>query len=165
MTPERWRQVEGIFQTALDLPVERRATYLSDACGADSTLHEEVVSRLASHETGDYSFEDLVPEEIKAKRFDPFGEDVDPLIGKRLGAYEIVREIGRGGMGAVYEAVRVDKEFTRRVAIKLVKRGKETAIKDLSGWRRLSRSTPLASLSSASIRILRTCVLIHDSET
>ena len=126
MTPERWRQVEDIFQTALDMPVERRATYLSDACGADSTLHEEVVSLLASHETGDYSFEDLVPEEIKAKRFDPFGEDVDPLIGKRLGAYEIVREIGRGGMGAVYEAVRVDKEFTRRVAIKLVKRGMDT---------------------------------------
>ncbi|HEV2904694.1 MAG TPA: serine/threonine-protein kinase, partial [Pyrinomonadaceae bacterium] len=126
MTPERWRQVEDIFQTALDLPVERRASYLSDACGADSTLHEEVVSLLASHETGDYSFEDLVPEEIKAKRFDPFGEDRDPLIGKRLGAYEIVREIGRGGMGAVYEAVRVDKEFSRRVAIKLVKRGMDT---------------------------------------
>src|SRR5918992_2386805 len=126
MTPERWRQVEDIFQTALDLPVERRATYLSDACGTDSTLHEEVVSLLASHETGDYSFEDLVPEEIKAKRFDPFGEDLDPLIGKRLGAYEIVREIGRGGMGAVYEAVRVDKEFSRRVAIKLVKRGMDT---------------------------------------
>ena len=126
MTPERWRQVENIFQTALDLPPDRRESYLSDACGADSTLHEEVVSLLASHESGEYSFEDLVPSEIKAKRFDPFGEDRDPLLGRRLGAYRIEREIGRGGMGAVYEAVRVDKEFTKRVAIKLVKRGMDT---------------------------------------
>ena len=126
MTPERWRQVENIFQTALDMPAEKRASFVSDACGTDSTLHEDVVSLLAAHETGDYSFEDLVPAEIKAKRFDPFAEDADPLIGRRLGAYEIVREIGRGGMGAVYEAVRADKEFTRRVAIKLVKRGMDT---------------------------------------
>lgn len=125
MTPERWRKVENIFQTALDLPPDRRASYLTDACGTDLTLKEEVVSLLASHESGDYSFEDLVPAEIKAKRFDPFGEDVDPLLGKRLGAYQIVREVGRGGMGAVYEAVRV-AEFSQRVAIKLVKRGMDT---------------------------------------
>src|SRR5574341_376668 len=126
MTPERWQQVENIFQTALDLPAEKRASYLSDACGNDHTLKEEVVSLLASHETGDYSFEDLIPADIKAKRFDPFADDQDPLIGRRLGAYEIVREVGRGGMGAVYEAVRADKEFTKRVAIKLVKRGMDT---------------------------------------
>ncbi len=48
------------------------------------------------------------------------------MIGRRLGAYRIEREIGRGGMGAVYEAVRVDKEFNKRVAIKLVKRGMDT---------------------------------------
>jgi serine/threonine-protein kinase len=126
MTPERWRQVENIFQTALDMPAERRASYLSEACGQDHTLQEEIVSLLASHESGDYSFEDLIPADIKAKRFDPFADDHDPLIGRRLGAYEIVREIGRGGMGAVYEAVRVDKEFTKRAAIKLVKRGMDT---------------------------------------
>ena len=127
MTPERWRQVENIFQTALDLPAERRASYLTEVCAQDPTLQGEVVSLLARHESGDYSLEDLVPADIKAKRFDPFADDDhDPLIGRRLGAYEIVREIGRGGMGAVYEAVRVDREFQKRVAIKLVKRGMDT---------------------------------------
>ena len=48
------------------------------------------------------------------------------MIGRRLGAYRIEREIGRGGMGAVYEAIRVDNEFNKRVAIKLVKRGMDT---------------------------------------
>src|SRR5689334_19540645 len=126
MTPERWRQVENIFQTALDLPAERRASYLTEACAQDPTLQGEVVSLLARHESGDYSLEDLIPADIKARRFDPFADDQDPLIGRRLGAYEIVREIGRGGMGAVYEAVRVDREFQKRVAIKLVKRGMDT---------------------------------------
>jgi len=50
----------------------------------------------------------------------------DPLIGVRLGAYRIERQVGRGGMGAVYEARRVDQEFNKRVAIKLVKRGMDT---------------------------------------
>jgi len=53
-------------------------------------------------------------------------DDQDPMIGRRLGAYRIEREIGRGGMGAVYEAVRADNEFTKRAAIKLVKRGMDT---------------------------------------
>jgi hypothetical protein len=126
MTPERWRQVENIFQTALDMPAEKRASYLTEACAQDPTLQGEVVSLLARHESGEYSLEDLIPADIKARRFDPFADDQDPLIGRRLGAYEIVREIGRGGMGAVYEAVRVDREFQRRVAIKLVKRGMDT---------------------------------------
>jgi eukaryotic-like serine/threonine-protein kinase len=125
MTPERRRQVEDIFQTALDLPAERRASYLSEACAGDLTLQDEVVSLLASH-PGEYVFEDLIPADMPVKAPDSLNDDYDPLIGRRVGAYRIEREIGRGGMGAVYEAVRADKEFTKRVAIKLVKRGMDT---------------------------------------
>ncbi len=46
--------------------------------------------------------------------------------GARFGAYQIIREIGRGGMGAVYLAARADDEFNKQVAIKLVKRGIDT---------------------------------------
>jgi tetratricopeptide (TPR) repeat protein/serine/threonine protein kinase len=125
MTPERWQQVEEIFQTALDLPAAQRASYLSEACAHDETLHEEVVNLLASHETGDYSFSELIPPEA-AVTVNPFANDRDPLIGRRVGAYRIEREIGRGGMGTVYEAIRADREFSKRVAIKLVKRGMDT---------------------------------------
>ena len=48
------------------------------------------------------------------------------MLGRRLGSYRIEREIGRGGMGAVYEASRADNEFNKRAAIKLVKRGMDT---------------------------------------
>jgi non-specific serine/threonine protein kinase/serine/threonine-protein kinase len=50
----------------------------------------------------------------------------DTSIGRRIGAYRIVRELGRGGMGAVYLAERADQEFTKQVAIKLLKRGTDT---------------------------------------
>src|SRR4030095_13016542 len=52
--------------------------------------------------------------------------DEDPMVGKVLGSYRIEREIGRGGMGAVYEACRADGEFRLRVAVKVVKRGIDT---------------------------------------
>ena len=50
----------------------------------------------------------------------------DSMIGRRVGIYELVKEIGRGGMGAVYLAERADGEFRQRVAVKLVKRGTDT---------------------------------------
>lgn len=126
MTPERWQQVEEIFQTALDLPLGKRASYLSQACAGDLSLHKEVVNLLNYHETGERGLDDLVPADAQIKGTDTLADEVDPMIGRRLGAYRIVREIGRGGMGAVYEATRADKEFSKRVAIKLVKRGMDT---------------------------------------
>ena len=55
-------------------------------------------------------------------------EDIqeNSMIGKRVGVYELKREIGRGGMGAVYLAERADGEFRQTVAIKLIKRGMDT---------------------------------------
>src|SRR5262249_35032745 len=63
MTPERWQQVEQIFQTALDLPEPQRASYLSEVCAGDETLRDEVVNLIAYHETGDSVLKDLVPPE------------------------------------------------------------------------------------------------------
>lgn len=126
MTRERSQQVEEIFQTALKLPAAKRAAYLSEACAGDLSLRQEIANLLSGYETEDYEFEGLIPPEVQAHNQEAFDDDHDPLIGRRVGAYRIVREIGRGGMGTVYEAVRADKEFSKRVAIKLVKRGMDT---------------------------------------
>jgi serine/threonine protein kinase/tetratricopeptide (TPR) repeat protein len=48
------------------------------------------------------------------------------MIGRRIGVYRLEEEVGRGGMGVVYRAVRVDGEFDQTVAIKLIKRGMDT---------------------------------------
>jgi serine/threonine protein kinase/tetratricopeptide (TPR) repeat protein len=128
MTPERWQQVEEIFQAALDRTPEERVRYVCDACADDVDLRRDVESLLLQHESAGNLLEQPLYGETELSALAPlvYAEYEDPLIGRRLGAYRIEREIGRGGMGAVYEAVRVDKEFNKRAAIKLVKRGMDT---------------------------------------
>src|SRR5215510_12477909 len=130
MTSERWLQVEEIFQTALDLKPGERQHYLANACADDTALRHEVESLLSQHESAGDLLEEPISAETGLHALESLAkaahEEVDPMIGRRLGAYQIQREIGRGGMGAVYEAIRVDQEFHKRVAIKLVKRGMDT---------------------------------------
>src|SRR6476661_7234873 len=126
MTPERWRQVEEIFQSALDLQPEARAAFLAEACAADTTLKGHVEALLSQHDSGGGLLEQPLYGTTEMNALESFIEEEDPLIGRRLGTYRIEREIGRGGMGAVYEASRADNEFHKRAAIKLVKRGMDT---------------------------------------
>src|SRR5882724_956215 len=133
MTPERWRQVEEIFQAALDRVPEERSRYVSAVCADDASLKRDVESLLLQYDSAGelldkplYGATDMGALSAIGALASAHDDDQDPMIGRRLGAYRIEREIGRGGMGAVYEAVRADNEFTKRAAIKLVKRGMDT---------------------------------------
>jgi serine/threonine protein kinase/tetratricopeptide (TPR) repeat protein len=132
MTPDRWKQIEEVFQTAVDLPPRERRQYIVEACTGDDTLREQVEQLVAQHDrAGDFieepAFADLRhthdPDATTLTTTDSFD---DPSIGRKVGVYRILREIGRGGMGAVYLAERADSEFRRQVAIKLIKRGMDT---------------------------------------
>jgi serine/threonine protein kinase len=125
MTPERWRQVEEIFQAALDLFGEERNRYLSEACLNDTQLKRDVESLLTQYDSAGALLEEPIYN-AELSVLGSFVEERDPMIGRRVGSYRIEREIGRGGMGAVYEALRADNEFNKRAAIKLVKRGMDT---------------------------------------
>ncbi|MGH9769682.1 MAG: protein kinase domain-containing protein, partial [Blastocatellia bacterium] len=127
MTPERWKQVKDIFNAALDRSVDERETFLDEACGGDLSLRHQVEHLINSHEqAGDFievpaaAFQDSLPPD------DAVTMQFDSMAGRQVGVYKLIREIGRGGMGAVYLAVRADKEFRQRGAIKLVKRGMDT---------------------------------------
>ncbi|HJQ32711.1 MAG TPA: protein kinase [Pyrinomonadaceae bacterium] len=134
MTPERWQQIEDLFQTAVDLPPAERRPYVARAAGHDDTLYEQVVALVAQYEaSGDFIEEPALAFSPLQASTDAFatapvtgGELVDPAIGRRIGQYILSREVGRGGMGAVYEAFRADGEFRQRVAVKLIKRGMDT---------------------------------------
>ena len=107
MTAEHWTRVKQIVGDAIEIDAAGRGAFLGQACGDDAGLRAEVESLLAAE--------------------DPTGRFLEPdRPPDRIGAYRIVREIGRGGMGTVYEGARADAQFEQRVAIKIVKRGMDT---------------------------------------
>src|SRR5262245_57216897 len=127
MTPERWKQVKEIFNTALDRSVDEREAFLNEACGGELSLPQTVERLINSHEqAGDFIEDRAATSKDSLLTDEDFTLLPDPMIGRQIGAYKLVREIGRGGMGAVYLAVRADDQYQKRVALKLVKRGMDT---------------------------------------
>lgn len=126
MSPEKWKRLEEIFNQAVVLPPEKRETFLDEACRGDRELREHAESLLEN----DSEAEDF----IEASPYISYLEDVveqreaeiDAYVGRKIGAFRLVREIGRGGMGAVFLAERDDREFQQKVAVKLIKRGMDS---------------------------------------
>ena len=116
---EHWQEIKTLLEGALERRSADRARYLDRACGDDGRLRREVESLLAAEgEAGDFI------EQPAFSLRDPRSEPT--LTGRRLGAWRLVEEIGRGGMGRVYRAVRADDAFDRQVAVKVLKRGLDT---------------------------------------
>ncbi|MCB1032344.1 MAG: serine/threonine protein kinase, partial [Acidobacteria bacterium] len=119
---DRWQQAKELFEAALEHPPEERTSFLQQACGDDLALRAEVESLL---EADDRSLPWIDGHVFQASA----GLWEDPPLqveGSRIGAYELVRELGRGGMGAVYLATRADDQFQQQVAIKVIKRGMDS---------------------------------------
>ncbi len=101
----------------MDQPPADRATYL-ERVEADVGLRREVEALMtASDLTDDRLGAPLGRIEVPSRNGPLFAA------GRRVGAYDIVRLVGRGGMGAVYEAARADDQYRKRVAIKIVQAG------------------------------------------
>ncbi len=115
LTPERLARLQDCFERALELDTDARDTFLRTLYGDDADLATRVRGLLDAHAQTSSGFESPVSVEFG------IDDDLDRWIGKRVGVYDIVRRIGVGGMGAVYEAVRDDDQFRKRVAIKLLR--------------------------------------------
>ncbi|HWM92542.1 MAG TPA: serine/threonine-protein kinase [Thermoanaerobaculia bacterium] len=119
MHPERFQRVERLFGEVLERSVVERQAILA---GEDADLIADVERLLAADVQAGRFLEDAVASGAAAVLQD----ETQGEIGRRLGPYRLVRELGRGGMGVVYLAERDDEEFQHRVAIKLLHRGLET---------------------------------------
>ena len=121
MTPERWQEIRAVFEQA-EMQIENeRARYLDAACKGDAGLRNEVESLLAAAARAGGEF--LGSPVAGLMQQLPEEEPHSARIGRRVGAYKIIAEIGHGGMGEVYRAVRIDGQFDQQVAIKLVRLG------------------------------------------
>ena len=138
-----WQRVKALWHAVHDQPDDVQAAHFSDATWDDDVRDE--VRRLLRHAAtmGDrfetpalvaFGQDALMAStlaDVRAGVADAArdgGEPAGPMIGRRLGRYQIVRRIGAGGMGAVYEAQRVDAAYAQRVAIKTLWRGADSAL-------------------------------------
>jgi tetratricopeptide (TPR) repeat protein len=116
MTPDHWGRLKEIFEAALQEPLPEREAFLDRVC-ADPELRTEAAKLLAAHDQAETFIEDSPVAGLAAAHAEPAP---DAWLGRRVGPYRLLAEIGRGGMGTVYRAVRDDDQYRKEVAIKLV---------------------------------------------
>jgi serine/threonine protein kinase/tetratricopeptide (TPR) repeat protein len=138
VTPERWQKIESIFQSAVEIAPDERRKYIFEQCGADEELKREVERLIADLDSAksfiespmwqnsDFLSSFAQKELTFFKESVPENDPANQMIGRRVGVYELKKELGRGGMGAVYLATRADGEFFKQVAVKLIKRGMDS---------------------------------------
>ena len=117
ISPDRWQQVELLYHEALARDDGERAAFLRDACAGDEALRREIES-LLGFESQARGFMTSPALEAMAPAPIELDEAARPLVGQRLGPYEIKSMLGAGGMGAVYRAR--DTRLGRDVAIKIL---------------------------------------------
>ncbi|HEX8266978.1 MAG TPA: protein kinase [Pyrinomonadaceae bacterium] len=141
MSESNWNKKKEIFIAVLDVPETRRADFLDENCGNNTELRKEVEKLLDAHSTNESFIEK------PAFQIAPAVAD-ERLSGKQFGHYKIIREIGRGGMGAVFLAERSDGAFKQQVALKIVR---QTILDSETEKRFLRERQILASLNHPNI--------------
>jgi eukaryotic-like serine/threonine-protein kinase len=114
---EQQDRVTDIFNSALEHNPADRTEFVRQACGHDEALRAEIESLLRRYDSN-------FLENLSTPELPPISSEA--MTGRQLGAYQIVRELGHGGMAVVFLAERADQEFRKRVAIKMVKLGVES---------------------------------------
>ena len=117
---ERYQQLKELFQAALECAPDQRAALLDQACAGDAALRAELESLLAHCERSEGFLETPA---VAAPAGFISDDRAEVTVGRQIGPYRILRELGHGGMGAVYLAVRDDEQYQKQVAIKLIRGG------------------------------------------
>lgn len=129
MDADRWRRVQEVLDTALTREPTEWPAVLDETCSGDPELRREVEALLARLDTAQ-GFLESPPVGLAAALVAEAREvEAGPShIGRRIGAYRLVQEIGRGGMARVFLAERADGQFEQQVALKLLRPGMDTEI-------------------------------------
>ena len=124
MNPERWEKIKEVLGIALELPRDRRAAFIKERCGGDDALRSEIEILLQGEGEIESAF--LEGPSLVTLAASVIGVEENSSIGRRLGAYQVVEQIGAGGMGEVYRAFRADDQYRKEVALKVIRAGHDS---------------------------------------
>ncbi len=127
MDAARWGQIEELFHEAMDVDERARTAWLKQRCGNDHRLREEVSSLLEHEMPAEEEIRHLVRDAVQRIEPEP-KRPAGPGVGDNVGPYHLIKEIGSGGMGVVYLAIRNDPQFFQTVAIKILRREFDTSM-------------------------------------
>src|SRR5689334_9489778 len=117
MQTRRWARLKAIFHGAASRNTAERARFLEETCAGDTDLRHEVESLLKISDESDGFLEESAPQTTIRWMAEEFSFD-EPRAS--LGAWRIVKEIGRGGMSRVHLVERADGQFTKVAALKIL---------------------------------------------
>src|SRR6266542_2055970 len=118
---EPHKSVGAIFDAAIELPPERRAACVQEACAGDDALRQRVEALLRAHDSAGMFMDSLA---VDPRRETPVVKPSEQP-GDRIGRYKLLQQIGEGGCGVVYMAEQ-EEPVRRRVALKVIKLGMDT---------------------------------------
>ena len=130
MNAADWHRIRELFEAALLLAPDERQRFVRHSSNGDDALVQEVFALLASDArapTNTLSMDGVAPELMADIGDEAERSDHNRWAGARLGPWQLLSEIGRGGMGAVYLAERADGAYTQRAAVKLIRSSWDSA--------------------------------------
>jgi serine/threonine-protein kinase len=126
-----WSEADRLFDLALEIAPAGRAAWVAGACGGNRALQRQVEALLRADAAAGRFLEldgwRLADPATDRPAAEPERSADDSAVGRGVGPSRIVRQLARGGMGVVYLAERADGQFEQRVALKLIRKGIDSA--------------------------------------